>query len=130
MTHIEALELDRIPDHLVVLGGGYVGLELAQAVRRFGSQVTVVERNGALAHHEDRDVSEALHELFADEGIEVRTGARVDRVEGQSGVSVRLHVMRDGALEVIEGSDLLVASGRTPNTDGIGLEPVMNLSAW
>ena len=71
MTHIEALELDRVPKHLLVLGGGYVGLEMAQALRRFGSRVTVIERNDALAHREDRDVSEALRELFDDEGIEV-----------------------------------------------------------
>ena len=122
MTHVEALELDRVPEHLVVLGGGYVGLELAQAMRRFGSRVTVIERNDALAHREDRDVSEALRELFDDEGIEVRTGTRVDRVEGRSGESVRLRATCDGAEVVIEGSDLLVASGRTPNTDGIGLE--------
>ena len=82
MTHVEALDLDRVPGHLVVLGGGYVGLELAQAFRRFGSRVTVIERNDALAHREDRDVSEALRELFEDEGIEVRTGIRVERVEG------------------------------------------------
>ncbi len=122
MTHVEALELDRVPEHLLVLGGGYVGLELAQAMRRFGSRVTVIERNDALAHREDRDVSEALRELFDDEGIEVRTGTRVDRVEGLSGESVRLHATRVGSEDVIEGSDLLVASGRTPNTDGIGLE--------
>ena len=73
MTHIEALELDRVPKHLLVLGGGYVGLEMAQALRRFGSRVTVIERNDALAHREDRDVSEALRELFDDEGIEVLT---------------------------------------------------------
>jgi pyruvate/2-oxoglutarate dehydrogenase complex dihydrolipoamide dehydrogenase (E3) component len=122
LTHIEALELDRVPDHLVVLGGGYVGLEMAQAMRRFGSRVTIVERNDALAHREDRDVSETLRELFDDEGIEVRTGTRVDRVEGRSGDSVRLYATRDGAKDVIEGSDLLVTSGRTPNTDGIGLK--------
>jgi pyruvate/2-oxoglutarate dehydrogenase complex dihydrolipoamide dehydrogenase (E3) component len=122
MTHVEALDLDRVPGHLVVLGGGYVGLELAQAFRRFGSRVTVIERNDALAHREDRDVSEALRELFEDEGIEVRTGIRVERVEGRSGESVKLHVARDGAEDPVEGTDLLVASGRTPNTDGIDLE--------
>jgi pyruvate/2-oxoglutarate dehydrogenase complex dihydrolipoamide dehydrogenase (E3) component len=124
MTHIEALELDRVPEHLLVLGGGYIGLELAQTFRRFGSRVTIIERNDALAHREDRDVSEALRELFDDEGIEVRTGTHVDRVEGRSGDSVRLHVASNGAGGVIEGTDLLVAGGRTPNTDGIGLETV------
>jgi pyruvate/2-oxoglutarate dehydrogenase complex dihydrolipoamide dehydrogenase (E3) component len=118
MTHVEALELDRVPKHLLVLGGGYVGLELAQALRRFGSRVTVIERNNALVYREDRDVSEALRELFNDEGIEVLTATSVARVEGRSGEAVRLHTTHS----VIEGSDLLVASGRTPNTDGIGLE--------
>lgn len=124
MTHVEALELDRVPKHLVVLGGGYVGIELAQAMRRFGSRVTVIERNDALVHREDRDVSEALRELFEDEGIEVRTGTCIDRVKGRSGESVKLQVTRDGTQDVIEGSDLLVASGKIPNTDGIGLEAV------
>ena len=120
LTHVEALELDRLPEHLIVLGGGYVGLELAQAFRRFGSRVTVVERNAALIHREDADVTEAVEELLRDEGIEIRTGTAVDRVEGKSGESVRLHT----AGGPIEGTDLLVAGGRTPNTDGIGLEPV------
>ena len=91
LTHVEALELDHLPEHLIVLGGGYVGLELAQAFRRFGSRVTVVERNGALIHREDPDVTEAVEQLFRDEGIEVLTGTAVDRVEGRSGESVRLH---------------------------------------
>jgi pyruvate/2-oxoglutarate dehydrogenase complex dihydrolipoamide dehydrogenase (E3) component len=119
LTHIEALDLDRIPAHLLVLGGGYVGLELAQAMRRFGSRVTIVDRNEVLGHREDLDVSQGLHELFHDEGIGVRTSVRVERVEGRSGDSVRLRTTRG---EVIEGSHLLVATGRTPNTDGIGLE--------
>jgi pyruvate/2-oxoglutarate dehydrogenase complex dihydrolipoamide dehydrogenase (E3) component len=120
LTHVEALELDRLPEHLIVLGGGYVGLELAQAFRRFGSRVTVVERNGALIHREDADVTEAVEQLLSDEGIEIRTDTAVDRVEGRSGESVRLHT--EGG--VIGGTHLLVAGGRTPNTDSIGLESV------
>jgi pyruvate/2-oxoglutarate dehydrogenase complex dihydrolipoamide dehydrogenase (E3) component len=118
LTHVEALDLDHLPEHLIVLGGGYVGLELAQAFRRFGSRVTVVERNGALIHREDPDVTEAIERLFRDEGIEVLTGTAVTRVEGRSGETLRLQTAR-GA---IEGTHLLVAGGRTPNTDGIGLE--------
>ncbi len=105
LTHVEALELGQLPGHLIVLGGGYVGLELAQAFRRFGSRVTVVERNSALIHREDPDVTEAVERLFRDEGIEVLTGTAVDRVEGRSGESVRLHT--GGG--VIEGTHLLVA---------------------
>ncbi len=97
-------------------------LELAQAMRRFGSRVTVIEQNNALAHHEDPDVSEALRRLFDDEEVEIYTRTSVDRVEGRSGESVRLHTTREGTKDAIEGTDLLVASGRTPNTDGIGLE--------
>ena len=118
LTHVEALALDHLPEHLIVLGGGYVGLELAQAFRRFGSRVTVVERNGAPIHREDPDVTEAIERLFRDEGIEVLTGTAVDRVEGMSGESVRLQTTRG----TMEGTHLLVAGGRTPNTDGIGLE--------
>jgi len=122
LTHIEALELDRVPEHLIVLGGGYVGLELSQAMRRFGSRVTVIERNKRLLHREDQDISVALHELFNDEGISVLTGAHVTRVEGRCGQSVKLHANCDGSELVLEGTHLLVATGRTPNTGGIGLE--------
>jgi len=122
MTHIEALDLDRIPEHFLVLGGGYVGLELAQAMRRFGSRVTIIERNPRLLHREDQDISAALHELFKDEGIEVVTSARITRVEGKSGESVKLQVNCNGSETVLEGTHLLAATGRTPNTDGIGLE--------
>jgi len=105
-----------------VLGGGYVGLELAQAFRRFGSRVTLVERNAALVHREDADVSTAMAELFADEGIEVLAGTAIGRVSGTSGKGVRLEGHRADTDVVIEGSHLLVAAGRTPNTDGIGLD--------
>jgi pyruvate/2-oxoglutarate dehydrogenase complex dihydrolipoamide dehydrogenase (E3) component len=122
LTHIEALELDHIPEHLLVIGGGYVGLELSQAMRRFGSRVTIIERNPRLVHREDPDISAGLHELFRDEGIEVRTGLRLSRVEGESGRSVKLYASRDGSETLLEGSHLLVATGRTPNTSDIGLE--------
>jgi len=79
--------------------------------------VTVIERNTTLLHREDPNVTAAVSELFRDEGIEVRTGTTVHRVEGQSGKSVRLHT----SAGVIDGTDLLAAAGRTPNTDGLGL---------
>jgi len=75
MTHVEALELDRVPEHLIVMGGGYVGLELSQAMRRFGSQVNVIEAGPQLASREDPDVGAALLELFRDEGIGVPRNA-------------------------------------------------------
>ena len=77
MTHVEALDLDRLPDHLIVLGGGFVSLELAQAMRRFGARVTVIERGPQIASHEDLDVGGALLELFRDEGIDVRLQTQV-----------------------------------------------------
>jgi pyruvate/2-oxoglutarate dehydrogenase complex dihydrolipoamide dehydrogenase (E3) component len=122
MTHIEALDLDRLPAHLIVIGGGYIGLELAQAVRRFGSEVTVIEQGAQLADREDPDVGAALFDLFHDEGIEVVLNAHVARVEGVSGNGVRVYA-KDGLGErIIEGTDLLVSVGRTPNTKGVGLE--------
>jgi pyruvate/2-oxoglutarate dehydrogenase complex dihydrolipoamide dehydrogenase (E3) component len=122
MTHIQLLDLDRLPEHLVVLGGGYVGLELAQAMRRFGSRVTMIERGPQLAGQEDTDVGAALLELFRDEGIEVLLGTEVRQVEGGSGQQIRVHVQDTNGERVIEGTDLLVAVGRVPNTQGIGLD--------
>ena len=122
LTHVEALELDRLPAHLIVLGGGYVGVELAQAFRRFGSEVTVVQHGPQLLTREDPDVAEAIHTLFVEEGIDVALDAEPIAVDGASGDKVRLRVATHDGERVIEGSDLLVAAGRTPNTHGIGLE--------
>lgn len=122
LTHVEALELDRVPAHLVVLGGGYVGLEMAQAFRRFGSQVTVVQRGSQLATREDPDVAEAIRTILVEDGIDVVLGAETLAVEGHSGDRIQLR-MRTAAGEcVIDGSDVLVSAGRTPNTQGIGLD--------
>ncbi|HVN29789.1 MAG TPA: FAD-dependent oxidoreductase [Candidatus Binataceae bacterium] len=122
MTHVEFLDLDRLPEHLIVIGGGYVGLELAQAMRRFGAKVTVIEESPQLAVHEDPDIGAELKNLFADEGIEVLLEARIERVEGQSGNRVRVHMKDPRGERTIEGNDLLVATGRTANTGDIALE--------
>src|SRR6266481_2727431 len=122
LTNVEALELDRLPHHLVVIGGGYVGLELAQAYRRFGSRVTIIETGPQLASREDPDVAAALLEMLRDEGIAVHLGANVLGVQGRSGENVSLQLRTPSGDQTIDGSDILVAAGRTPNTAGIGLE--------
>jgi len=122
LTHIEALELDQVPEHLLVIGGGYVGVELSQAMRRFGSKVTVIDRNGRLMSKEDTDVCEALRALLVDEDIGVHLNARIKRVSGKSGDSVTIVFEQNGNEKTLTGSHLLVATGRTPNTEGIGLE--------
>jgi pyruvate/2-oxoglutarate dehydrogenase complex dihydrolipoamide dehydrogenase (E3) component len=121
-THIEALELDYAPAHLIVLGGGYVGLELAQAYRRFGSRVTIIEHGPQLAGREDPDVAEEMRRILSGEGIDVLVGAEIRHVRGRSGDDVSLLVRTSSSEQTIEGSDILVAAGRSPNTAGIGLE--------
>jgi pyruvate/2-oxoglutarate dehydrogenase complex dihydrolipoamide dehydrogenase (E3) component len=122
MTNVEMLELDRLPSRLVVLGGGYVGLELAQAYRRFGAHVTIIEAGPEFASREDRDVAETLLEVLRAEGIEVLLDTKVSRVEGRSGMSVSLAVQTPAGERRLEFSDILVAVGRTPNTSGAGLD--------
>jgi pyruvate/2-oxoglutarate dehydrogenase complex dihydrolipoamide dehydrogenase (E3) component len=122
MTHVELLDLDRLPEHLIVIGGGYVGLELAQAMRRFGARVTLIENGQQLAGREDADVGAAILELFGDEGITVHLQTQIRSVEGQSGSNV--HVVTEGphGEGIVEGTDVLVGAGRAPNTGDIGLE--------
>jgi pyruvate/2-oxoglutarate dehydrogenase complex dihydrolipoamide dehydrogenase (E3) component len=122
LTNVEALELDSLPAHLIVLGGGYVGLEMAQAYRRFGSRVTIIEHGPQLAGREDSDVAEAVQHFLADEGIDILLSARVPRVRGRSGDSVDVTVATASGERTIAGSHLLVAAGRTPNTVGVGLD--------
>jgi pyruvate/2-oxoglutarate dehydrogenase complex dihydrolipoamide dehydrogenase (E3) component len=122
LTHIEALEIDEVPEHLLVIGGGYIGLELAQAMRRFGSRVTIVDRNSRFIHREDDDVTEAVQNLIAEEGIDIVLNAKIKSVSGKSGQSVKMVVEQRGTEKTLEGTHLLVAAGRTPNTAGIGLD--------
>jgi pyruvate/2-oxoglutarate dehydrogenase complex dihydrolipoamide dehydrogenase (E3) component len=122
LTHIEALELDYLPPHLVVLGGGYVGLELAQAYRRFRSRVSVIQSGPQLMSREDPDVADEMRRLLSEEGIQFLLQTRTVNVDGQSGNEVGVTVRTASGEQKLEGSDILVAVGRVPNTAGIGLE--------
>jgi pyruvate/2-oxoglutarate dehydrogenase complex dihydrolipoamide dehydrogenase (E3) component len=113
--------LGRLPKNLIVLGGGYIGCEFAQMFRRFGSEVTVVERSDAFLAREDPDIGEQVHSIFRDDGIDVVLGASVHRVEGLSGQSVRVILHTPTGERTLEGSDLLAALGRVPNTEELNL---------
>jgi pyruvate/2-oxoglutarate dehydrogenase complex dihydrolipoamide dehydrogenase (E3) component len=122
LTHIEVLELDHLPAHLIVLGGGYVGLELAQAYRRFGSRVTIIEQGPRIIAREDPDVADQVKRVLLAEDIRILESAQITRVQGRSGERVSVTVRTSSGETAIEGSDILAAAGRVPNTTGIGLE--------
>lgn len=124
LTHIEALELDYAPAHLIVMGGGYVSVEFAQAFRRFGSRVTLIEAGPRVMGREDLDVSTELHRILEGEGIEILVNTAVTAVQGISGEAVRVMTRSASGTHEIEGSDLMVAVGRVPNTAAIGLEEI------
>jgi pyruvate/2-oxoglutarate dehydrogenase complex dihydrolipoamide dehydrogenase (E3) component len=119
MTNVGILELDTVPEHLVIIGGSYIALEFAQMYRRFGARVTVIEKGPRLTSREDEDVSATIKEILETEGIDVVVGATaIQFAQGDSGFQV---VPREGA-EPITGTHLLVAVGRQPNTDDLGLD--------
>jgi pyruvate/2-oxoglutarate dehydrogenase complex dihydrolipoamide dehydrogenase (E3) component len=122
MTHVEILNLERVPEHLVIVGGGFVGLEFAQAMRRFGSRVTIVQHGNQLLPGEDADVFEDLLQLMTDEGIKVLLKADIRSITGRSGSGVQLQIRVDNSDWLISASDILVAAGRTPNTDRLDAE--------
>lgn len=122
LTHIEVLELDYLPSHLIVLGAGYVGLEIAQAYRRFGSRVTVVEAGPPIMSREDPDVADEMQRILGSGSIRFVLSAEITGVRGRSGKAVVVTLRRASGAQTIEGSDILVATGRGPNTEGIGLE--------
>lgn len=120
LTSTTILDLDKLPAHLVIVGGGTIGLEFAQMFRRFGSAVTIVERKSRLAPSEDEDASRVVHEIFAAEGIDIRTNANCIHLE-KSGSGVRVGIECNEGAPHIDGSHVLLAVGRTPNTDDLNL---------
>jgi pyruvate/2-oxoglutarate dehydrogenase complex dihydrolipoamide dehydrogenase (E3) component len=115
------MELDLVPEHLLVLGGGYIGLEFGQMFRRFGSRVTIVQRGRQLLPLEDADVAEAVQGILREDGLEVLLEAEAVRAE-TSGGGVRLTIRTPAGERTLEGSHVLRAAGRVPNTDRLGLE--------
>jgi len=122
LTSDGMMELEALPEHLIIVGGSYVGLEFAQMYRRFGSRVTVVEMGSSLVGREDADISDAVREILAAEDIDIRLDAKCIALEGAAAGGVRVHVdCRIGA-PTVSGSHVLLAVGRVPNTDDLGLE--------
>lgn len=121
LTHVEALDLDNVPGHLIVIGGGYIALELGQAMRRLGSRVSVLERGPQLVSQEDPDVAAELLRIFQAEGIDVLPETQPVLVKGISGKHVTVTVKSRAGTQVIEGTDILVATGRIANTNSLDL---------
>nr|WP_296072206.1 mercuric reductase [uncultured Actinoplanes sp.] len=121
LTNTSIMELDEVPEHLIILGGGYIGLEFAQMFRRFGSEVTIVQSAARLLMLEDEDVSDEVATILRDDGITVLTSAVPVRVE-RAGGGVRLSARTAQGERQLDGSHLLSAIGRVPNTDGLGLD--------
>src|SRR5712691_3995390 len=121
LTNSSMMEVDFLPPHLVVLGGSYIGLEFAQVYRRFGSEVTVIELAPHLVAREDLDVSQAIADFLEEEGIDIRVNSKVVRVEKQ-GNNIAVSVETGGTKSQVVGSHLLLAIGRRPNTDDLGLD--------
>ena len=121
LTNSSMMDVDFLPQHLLIAGGSYIGLEFAQMYRRFGSAVTVIEAAPRLIAREDEAVSLAVREILEDEGIQILTGAAIEQVTGRDG-AITLSVKADGTTRRVAGTHLLLAAGRVPNTDDLGLE--------
>jgi len=117
----EIMELGEIPDKLVIIGGGYIGVEFGQMFRRFGSEVTIVQRSQQLLTHEDRDIAEEVAAILEEDGIELKLESEVRKVERGGDGGVRIVAERGGEEVRVDGDQLLVAAGRTPNTDELNL---------
>ena len=121
LTNSSMMEVDTLPEHLLIIGGSYIGLEFAQMYRRFGSRVTVVERGDHLISRDDEDTSAVVKEILENEGVEVRTRAECMTVE-KRGERIAVKLGCDEGPEVVEGTHLLLAVGRRPNTDDLGID--------
>jgi pyruvate/2-oxoglutarate dehydrogenase complex dihydrolipoamide dehydrogenase (E3) component len=116
------MELDALPEHLLILGGGYIGLEFGQMFRRFGSRVTIIHHGAQLLSREDADVAEAVADILRQDGVEVLLRAETLRAERTGSNGIRLTVRTPAGERALDGSHLLVAVGRTPNTDDLGAD--------
>ena len=116
LTSTTIMELGEVPEHLVILGGGYIGLEFAQMFRRFGSEVTIVQRGKQLLPREDQDVADTVADILREDGVTVLLGATTEKVSSENGITLSL---KGG--ESVSGSHLLVATGRTPNSNFLNL---------
>jgi pyruvate/2-oxoglutarate dehydrogenase complex dihydrolipoamide dehydrogenase (E3) component len=121
LTNESIMELQEVPEHLIVLGAGYIGLEFGQMFRRFGSRVTIIHRSGQIIDREDPDISSELQKALEAEGIEFRLNANTTEVEKQ-GSEIRVTISTGAQSETISGTHLLAATGRRPNTDDLGVE--------
>lgn len=121
LTSTSALDLKRVPESLIIIGSGYIALELGQLFRHLGSRVTLMQRSPRILKEYDPEIGDAVYEVMAEQGIEFITGARFERVEG-SAAGRRVHVEVDGQKRVVEGEEVLVATGRNPNTKALQLD--------
>ena len=115
------MELEALPKHLLIMGGGYIAIEFGQMFRRYGSQVTIIERGEQLLVREDSDVAEEVYKILREDGIDVRLKARASRVETNQQAEIELTVSGDGGEATVKGSHLLIATGRRPNVDHLNL---------
>ncbi|MEM7549321.1 MAG: mercuric reductase [Bacteroidota bacterium] len=115
------LDLEEVPKHLLIIGGGYIGVEFGQVFRRFGSEVTIIQRSDQLMPREDKDVADAIKDFLEEEGIRILLGAESKKVIEENG-DIKLTVSYEGGEETIKGSHLLIAAGRVPNSDKINPE--------
>ena len=115
------MELDAVPKHLLIVGGGYIAIEFGQMFRRYGSQVTIIEPGEQLLAREDSDVAEEVYRILREDGIDVRLNTRVSRVEANAQGEIQLSVEGDSGEAAVKGSHLLIATGRRPNVDHLNL---------